>query len=121
MGSVRNGAAGNRDRGVLVAKSNRHAARAVVIKIIRALYPLLVIGLIASGCSRDTRLTLHYLPGIVPNTEHVLSAEDIAVLPVTGHYAAGTLRVGGIYNADGSPRSSLYVEDAGASIRSALI
>ena len=59
-----------------------------MLAVRRVLAALLVIACaVASSCSRDTRLTLRYLPGIMPNTEHVLPPRGVVVMAATGAIA----------------------------------
>jgi hypothetical protein len=73
------------------------------------LLAILILGL--TGCERQPVLKLHYLPGFVAGSEHVLPSIAIAVLPTTGSMATGTSRVGAIYNDDGSVLRELYVRN----------
>jgi hypothetical protein len=74
----------------------------------------------AVGCQRETPLRVHYLPGFVPATQHVLSPLSIVVLPAGGPGAAGKFQVGAVYGADGSRKRTLVVRDLGALITQAV-
>ena len=81
--------------------------------------------ILAAGCNQpppfNLTLRVRYLPAIVTGTEHVLPAINIAVAPVAGPMAAGRHRVGGIYNADGTPQGDRFIENVGPIITAGLV
>lgn len=76
---------------------------------------------IALGCKSAPALRLHYLPGFVPGSERIFGPVRIAVLPAGGAIAAGRVRVGGVYSAEGSVDRSFYAQDLGPVITAAVI
>jgi hypothetical protein len=66
-------------------------------------------------------MRLHYLPGFVPGSERIFAPARIAVLPAAGASAAGRIRIGAVYAADGSLERALYVQDLGRSVTGAVI
>ncbi len=82
---------------------------------------LAVLAILIADCQHQPSLSLHYLPGIVAGTEHVLPSTPIAVAPTTGAMAVGKFKVGSIYNADGSLSRDLYVKDPGPIVTAATM
>jgi hypothetical protein len=81
---------------------------------------MVVAAVSATGCQPDATLRVRYLPGFVPATQHVLPPLSIAVLPAAGPEAAGKVRVGAVYGADGSRKRTLAVRDLGPLITQAV-
>ncbi len=75
----------------------------------------------AAGCKPERALTLRYLPGFVPGSEHLFHPASIGVLQASGRLAIGTVRVGGVYSPDGSLEESLVIQDAGTVVTVAVI
>jgi hypothetical protein len=76
---------------------------------------------IVAGCKSAPALRLHYLPGFVPGSERIFGPVRIAVLPADGAIAAGRVRVGGVYSAEGSLERSFYAENLGGVVTAAVI
>ncbi|MGO9449472.1 MAG: hypothetical protein ACLQDV_00280 [Candidatus Binataceae bacterium] len=90
---------------------------------LRRTLPLIIAAIaasIAAACNRGT-LRIHYLPGFVAGTEHLLHPVSIAVVPATGSLAGGRFKVGAIYNADDSAARELYVSDLGSITTDAVV
>lgn len=79
------------------------------------------IAALALGCKSTPTLRLHYLPGFVPGSERIFGPVRIAVLPADGAIAAGRVRVGGVYSAQGSVERSFYAEDLSGVVTAAVI
>ncbi|MHB8381551.1 MAG: hypothetical protein ACYDC3_04315 [Candidatus Binataceae bacterium] len=66
-------------------------------------------------------MRLHYLPGLVPGSQHIFGPVRIAVLPAAGTIGMGRVRVGAVYAADGSVDRTIYAENLGGLITAAVI
>jgi hypothetical protein len=75
----------------------------------------------AAACQRASPLQVRYLPGFVPATERVMRPTEIAVLPASGAMAASEVKVGAIYNPDGSVAKELAARDLGPTITNAVV
>jgi hypothetical protein len=74
-----------------------------------------------TGCRPRATLALHYLSGIVPDSQNIFRPAKIAVPPTTGDIASGHYQVGSIYAADGDTQTPLWIDDGARTFNSALI
>jgi hypothetical protein len=73
------------------------------------------------GCGSPQRLKVHYLPGLVPGSQHIFNPAHIGVYPAQGAIGQGRFRVGAIYAADGTQAQVLAVHDFGAAVTAAVM
>ncbi len=90
-------------------------------RVLGSIFLLAAGAMLAAGCDRDASMRIHYLPGIVAGSERVLPPEPIAVAPVAGPMAAGTFKVGAIYDEHGNVERELFLIDPGPLIAQAVV
>ena len=74
-----------------------------------------------TGCRPRATLALHYLSGIVPDSQNIFRPAKIAVPPTTGDIGGGDYQVGSIYAANGDTQTPLWIDDGAHTLNIALI
>jgi hypothetical protein len=100
--------------GILQCRALNCSSRCVAVLIAAAAIAL-------TGCKPRATLRLHYLSGIIPDSQNVFGPAKIAVAPTTGDIGVGDFQAGAIYAADGDTQSPVWISDAARTFNAALL